>query len=476
MTVATEPFVLPPQPLLGTDVGAFVLLALAALYMALWWRDREPGMSWLAGAFGVLGIFWASTRWHLPTSPYVSSQHVLALIPLGLALLQIGLVNYLGISSRTLRVVLPLLLVFPLASLVLIGLSLAVPIERGTSNIALTLGLIGLAALALWQARREPDAGHGFVGLTLLSIPAVSITTVLLGADPVLTRFLAPLPLVFFGMTLLPVSLLRRRRALEAEVARRADAEAALVVLNTSLEEQVRRRTADLQEMVVGLESFNRSVSHDLRGPLGGMAQLADLAEQALLRGDLQAAARMLPTIRRQSEDSARLVDALLALARVGDAPMQRQRVNLGEMAREVEQALRAARGEAVSAQVVLAALPVVDADPALLRAVLTNLIGNALKFSERRAEGRVSVYAETGAEGVTVHVTDNGEGFDAASAALLFQPFQRLHGAAYEGHGVGLSIVRRAVERHGGRVWAQGQPGGGATFSFSLPQAAPLP
>jgi signal transduction histidine kinase len=137
---------------------------------------------------------------------------------------------------------------------------------------------------------------------------------------------------------------------------------------------------------------------------------------------------------------------------------------------------LRATRGEAVSAPVVLAELPVVDADPALLRAVLTNLIGNALKFSERRAEGRVRVYAETGAEGVTVHVTDNGEGFDAASAALLFQPFQRLHGAAYEGHGVGLSIVRRAVERHGGRVWAQGQLGGGATFSFSLPQAAPPP
>jgi signal transduction histidine kinase len=207
------------------------------------------------------------------------------------------------------------------------------------------------------------------------------------------------------------------------------------------------------------------------------MAQLADMAEQALLRGDSQGAARMLLAIRRQSKESAQLVDALLALARVCDVPMQRQPVDLGEMAREVEQALRAARGESVSAPVALAALPVVDADPALLRAVLTNLIGNALKFSERRAkDGRVNVYAETGIEGVTVHVADNGEGFDAASAARLFQPFQRLHGAAFDGHGVGLSIVRRAVERHGGRVWAKGEPGVGATFSFSLPQSAPPP
>ena len=74
----------------------------------------------------------------------------------------------------------------------------------------------------------------------------------------------------------------------------------------------------------------------------------------------------------------------------------------------------------------------------------------------------------------MTIHVKDNGEGFDSSAAASLFNPFQRLHGSEFEGHGVGLSIVRRAVERHGGRVWAQGRPGAGATFSFSLPRVVP--
>ena len=97
MTVAVTPFVLPAQPLLSTDVSAFALLALCVLYTALWQRDREPGMSWLAAAFGAFGLFWSTTRWHLPVSVYVTNPHWNAVVVLGLAFLQVGLVLYLGI-------------------------------------------------------------------------------------------------------------------------------------------------------------------------------------------------------------------------------------------------------------------------------------------------------------------------------------------------------------------------------------------
>jgi signal transduction histidine kinase len=116
--------------------------------------------------------------------------------------------------------------------------------------------------------------------------------------------------------------------------------------------------------------------------------------------------------------------------------------------------------------------LPVVEADETLLRAALTNLIGNALKFSAGRPDGKVRISADNTHGMVTVSVADNGVGFDSGAAAALFQPFTRLHGGRFAGSGVGLTIVRRIVERHGGKVWAVGQPGAGATFTFTLPAA----
>jgi len=103
----------------------------------------------------------------------------------------------------------------------------------------------------------------------------------------------------------------------------------------------------------------------------------------------------------------------------------------------------------------------------------LTNLIGNALKFTAGRIDARVRVSGERDGDTVTVAVADNGVGFESGAAATLFEPFTRLHGARFAGAGIGLTIVRRIVERHGGRVWAVGKPGVGATFSFTLPAAA---
>ena len=113
--------------------------------------------------------------------------------------------------------------------------------------------------------------------------------------------------------------------------------------------------------------------------------------------------------------------------------------------------------------------LPTVNGDPELLRQVFSNLIGNAIKFSNRSQRPQVEV-ATLARDGEQVFIVrDNGVGFDPAAAQRLFKPFQRLHDRSYEGFGVGLSIVKRIVDRHGGRVWAEGQPGQGASFYFTL-------
>lgn len=473
MSAAEPPFVPLADTLLSTDVSAFVLFTVAGIYAALWARDREPGLLWLSAGFGAIGFGFATSRWYSPDSIYITQQGFFLIAPTGLMLLTVGLVRYLQLPARMRTVAMVLMVAFPVVSLLITVASSFVPIQRVVAAFVVSLQLSGLAALVFWAARHERGVALAVVGLALLSIPFSSGLALMLGADPLLVRRTASLPLILFGLVLLTVSLLRRRRALEAEVARRGAAEAELAVLNTSLEQQVAQRTAELQDMVAGLESFNRSVSHDLRGPLGGIAGLALLAEAGLQRGDSAPALRMLPLIREQSESSMQLVAALLELARVGDAPMHRHAVDLGALATDVARLLSEERPGTAQAQVTVGALPTVIADEALLRAVFTNLIGNGLKFCAQRAEGRIEVRSRSEGGAVIIEVADNGEGFDNASAASLFKPFRRLHGARFDGHGVGLSIVRRAVERHGGRVWAQGQPSQGATFSFSLPPVA---
>jgi signal transduction histidine kinase len=221
--------------------------------------------------------------------------------------------------------------------------------------------------------------------------------------------------------------------------------------------------------MVEGLESFNRSISHDLRGPLGGIAGVSRLASEALARGDSGTAARLLPAITAQAESSAHLVNALLALARMDEAELTREPVPVEAVVQEALEQVRLAHQPEAGVQVQLQSLPTVAADAGLLRQVYVNLVGNALKFTHGVPAPRVEIGAlEAGGETV-LYVRDNGVGFEAEQAERLFKPFARLHGRGYQGHGVGLSIVRRIVEHHGGRVWAESRPGEGAAFYFTL-------
>ena len=238
--------------------------------------------------------------------------------------------------------------------------------------------------------------------------------------------------------------------------------------LTADLERRVGERTAQLATANRELEAFAYSVSHDLRAPLRGV----DGFSQALLEdyGDqLDAAARdYLARIRAGSQRMGRLIDDLLALSRLSRRPLHAA-VDLSALARAVAEELRqAAPGHPVA--VAVAPGLTARADAGLVRVVLTNLLGNAWKFTGGRPDPRI-VVGRAGADDPAVFfVRDNGAGFDMAYADKLFGAFQRLHAEhEFPGSGIGLATVQRIVHRHGGEAWAEGATGAGATFYFTL-------
>ena len=459
-------------PISATAMAAFVLATLALVFVVLARRDAEPGLAWLSVGFGLAALWYGFEAAQPPVDALLDTpdeRFWAVVLVLAIVAMSLGVIDHLREGRARGRLWI-LLLAPTLISLV--PLALGVDVPRLLVNLGTMICYLGLAALAFHRAGAEPGHGHVLLGLTLLAVPCTYATLEALGTEPAHYRVLGVMPMLFFGTTLLTVSLLRRRRALEAEVARRAVAERALQDANRTLEATVQARTQSLRELVSNLEGFNRSVSHDLRGPLGGIAGLARLAIDAMASGDFAMVRRSLAAILSQAETSTKLITALLQLARVGDARIARRTVALEALTHDVIAQLRLSPGAAADAQFIVGALPDVEADPDLLRPVLVNLITNALKFSRDAHPPVVRIDASVDSGEVTVHVRDNGVGFDAAAAGQLFEPFMRLHGRSFEGHGIGLSIVRRAVERHGGRVWAEGTPDHGAAFHFTLPRA----
>ena len=234
------------------------------------------------------------------------------------------------------------------------------------------------------------------------------------------------------------------------------------------LESRVRERTAELQAANQELESFSYSVSHDLRAPLRAVDGYARMLEEDYRERLDEEGRRLLRVVRDSSARMGRLIDDLLAFSRLSRQQPAARRV---EMAALVAEAAAEARGESRAA-LDLAPLPDADADRAMLKQVWLNLIGNAFKYSAKRADARVEIGARQEIGEVVYWVRDNGVGFDMRYAAKLYGVFQRLHRAEeFPGTGVGLAIVQRVVSRHGGRVWAESKLGEGACFYFSLPR-----
>ena len=288
---------------------------------------------------------------------------------------------------------------------------------------------------------------------------------------------------ILFAMWRKPLTLREDLQAMVSIFASRANAELVrlhrdreIQRLTETLEQRVRERTADLQKLNAELDSFAYTVSHDLKSPLRSIDGFTRLLEEQMGERLSADEREMFDRVLSSTARMGSLISALLALARVSQAQLERQTVDLSELVRSI---LADQLGKNPQRQVQCHIADGVSAgcDPQLARIALENLLTNALKYTRNESRTRIEFGCSVPEDGSVPRyfVRDNGVGFNMAHAAKLFKPFQRLHMASeFEGTGIGLATVRRIIERHGGDITAISAPGEGATFSFSLGDATP--
>ena len=253
--------------------------------------------------------------------------------------------------------------------------------------------------------------------------------------------------------------------------ARRRQAEEEIRRLNEELEARVKARTAELEFANREMEAFSYSVSHDLKAPIRAIQGFSRmLVGEHAAKLDAEGR-RLLQVVCDNTKLMHHLIDDLLALSRLGRLQIRKSVINLTAMVRQIFDQLRTQTPER-DLRLTVGDLPPALGDQSLLNQVMMNLLGNAVKFTKSRETAVIEVGGRTEGKEDIYYVKDNGVGFDERYADKLFGVFQRLHdGEEFEGTGVGLSIVKRIVQRHGGRVWAEGKVGEGATFYFALPK-----
>jgi signal transduction histidine kinase len=237
------------------------------------------------------------------------------------------------------------------------------------------------------------------------------------------------------------------------------------------LNEELGRHVLQVDSANRELEAFSYSVSHDLRAPLRHITGFVELLHERDTSSLDEKSRHYLQVISESARKMGNLIDDILAFSRMGRAELMKTRVDLGRLVREVIAGLEEeTKGRSIDWDI--APLPLVEGDAAMLRQVLANLVANALKFTRTRPGTQITIGAVVDElQETRIFVKDNGVGFDMKYAGKLFTLFQRLHDPEeFEGTGVGLANVQRIIHRHGGRVWAEGAPDGGAAFWFALP------
>jgi light-regulated signal transduction histidine kinase (bacteriophytochrome) len=234
-------------------------------------------------------------------------------------------------------------------------------------------------------------------------------------------------------------------------------------------QEELAKRAQELERSNRELEDYASVTSHDLQGPLVTIGMYAELLTQRVKDPD---ARELAAHIRDGAASMRRLVRELLAYARLERHAGRRERVALEDAVQEARENLAGPIADA-NAEIVVGDLPIVTGDPARLTQLLQNLLTNAIKFTEDGLP-RVEISAQPEPHDmVRVSVRDHGIGFAEGQSDVIFRPFHRLHGAdRFEGTGIGLAVCQKIVDQHGGRIWAEGRPGEGATFHFTLPLA----
>lgn len=241
--------------------------------------------------------------------------------------------------------------------------------------------------------------------------------------------------------------------------------EIALYNLNKDLE----NKNTELQSINKELESFSYSVSHDLRAPLRALNGYSKIIEEDYAPQLDDEAKRMLNGIAYNAQKMSSLIDDLLEFSRLGRKEVKKSLVTTTEMVKAVITEIKNSINH--KAEITIDTLPDINADYSLLYQVWVNFISNAIKYSSKKENPQINISAVTSHNEINFCIKDNGAGFDMKYYDKLFGVFQRLHHPNdFEGTGIGLAIIQRIIAKHGGKVWAEGKPGEGASFYFSLP------
>jgi len=325
----------------------------------------------------------------------------------------------------------------------IVSLDLMLPL-----GIAVWLLYIPPLLLSLWKLR--PASTFFFTGVCSVLILLAYFNIGVWENNPnlaLLNRFLAIGMLwltVFFG--------LRYKRALEKI---------------ENLVSDLTSRAAELEVANRELEAFSYTVSHDLRKPLSGIIGYCEIAQERCAINLDDACRQDLRRIYDSSLRMDQLIDTLLRFAFLKDYALLRETVNLSEIAKDIADHLRQSQPDRAVVFIITEGL-IADADHRLMRVALDNLLGNAWKYTSRKAEAKIEFGITKSGGREAFYVRDNGAGFDMSKTDGLFAAFQRLH-SEYEGLGIGLATVKRIIDRHGGSIWAEGEEGFGATFYFCL-------
>ncbi len=479
----------------ASDIIAILLAMFAGVYVFVWRRDRDPGMGWFACTWA-FGAVWFGTTPLQDAGPLVPADAWLLVLFGFFVCLSLGLVDYLGAESAMRRRLLRLTLaagalywVVPLGVVLLHW-----HVRRSVGNIPVILWYAALGGVAYWAGKREPGSGHRFVAGTLWSIPVLTVVLAAAHVESPVLRYYAVIPLLLLALTLVTATLLRRRRALEREIARRATAEAEITSLNTELaarvERLVRERTEALSMAKQAAESasdakssFLANMSHEIRTPMNAIMGMTDLA---LRSPDLPPRVESyLGKIGGAAESLLNIINDILDFSKIesGKLDIQADEFALQDVLDKVTN-LVAQNASRKGLEFLLSTAPGVPrrllGDPLRLGQVLLNLCSNAIKFTEQGEIVVVTVRAESARDDrvmLRFSVRDTGIGMDEHQLARLFQPFDQLDGTItrkYGGTGLGLAISRQLVEMMGGEIGVRSTPGRGSEFHFTLPLSLP--
>jgi light-regulated signal transduction histidine kinase (bacteriophytochrome) len=345
-----------------------------------------------------------------------------------------------------------------------VALVISLVMQRFNFRAEFTAFLLAVA-VAAWYA----GLGPGLVALVLSSVLFDYFFT-----EPVYTLYVTasdvPRFFVFLVFLALIIWFSAVRRRVEQHLRQSRDDLEREVTQRRALNQELAKRSGELQATNKELEAFAYSVSHDLRAPIRHIAGFTELLQKNAASVLDERAQRHITMILESAKRMGNLIDDLLAFSRIGRAEAHKTMVSLQQLVQEAQsEVAQEANGRNINWKI--GKLPSCYGDRSMLRLVLVNLVSNAVKFTRTRPRAEIEIESTNhNPDQIVISIRDNGVGFDMKYVNKLFGVFQRLHAAeAFEGTGIGLATVQRIVHRHGGRVWAEGLVDGGATFYFSL-------